>query len=784
VPQGRRLLSRAGRLAGGWWAALLFGAVILAFLWPALVGGDLFSPVSKLYSSMPWAPTSPPDYGSFYGGVLSDAAVDFYPWARYARDLIHDSTFPGWNPYVLSGTPFFANAQTALLSPFTLIGLLVPFNYSFGLIGALKLFVAAFGTYLLARELRASFWPAALAGLAFAFCAFQTVWLSHPQTNVSVWLPWMLWLTERVARRGTGRDAIGLALVSAAAFLGGHPGTQVHAAVAVAAYAAVRLALLEEAERGARLRRAGLVLAGGGLGLALAAVAWLPSSLLVPGSTGQELRSGGGSPVPLKGLGTLVLPDWWGNPSEAGAPVLTHGLFTNYNERTLYAGIVPLLLAGSALLNRAAWRSKAPIAALGALGLAIAFHVQPVHLVSSNVPPLSDVSNNRMILLVQLALAILGALGLEELLRARRVPRSLWLFAAGAVALGLAAFARALSEPPIEEIARREPALRVAIIGALFGAALFLWRRSRVAAVVAIAVLGAADGFQFAHDYQPSGPPDKVVPPTPPSVSYLKRHAGDQRFAAVSGGESFTFYPDSGMLYRLSDVSGHDPPEPGERYGRLLASAGAHRTGGQLPTLSGRARLIPDLLGVRYLYRNPQAPPLEDRGLSEVYRGPDGILYRNDRAAPRVRVPRRIAPAAGEDAAFDALFRPGFDPARDAVVEPGRGAPPAAGEGVARIVEEGNSSITVDARMARRGVVVLGDSWHDGWRVEVDGRPARQFRVDAVLRGVQVPAGRHRVEWLYRVPGLAAGLAISAAAVLTILLWAGLLWRRRRQVVQ
>lgn len=65
----------------------------------------------------------------------------------------------------------------------------------------------------------------------------------------------------------------------------------------------------------------------------------------------------------------------------------------------------------------------------------------------------------------------------------------------------------------------------------------------------------------------------------------------------------------------------------------------------------------------------------------------------------------------------------------------------------------------------------------DGWTATVDGAPARPLRADYILRALELPAGRHTVEWRYRAPRwalvegitLAFSLATLAAFALTII---------------
>ena len=58
--------------------------------------------------------------------------------------------------------------------------------------------------------------------------------------------------------------------------------------------------------------------------------------------------------------------------------------------------------------------------------------------------------------------------------------------------------------------------------------------------------------------------------------------------------------------------------------------------------------------------------------------------------------------------------------------------------------------MVIDARLARPGFLILGDTYYPGWRVQVDGTPARLLRADYLFRAVTLGPGQHRVVFRYR----------------------------------
>jgi uncharacterized membrane protein YfhO len=71
--------------------------------------------------------------------------------------------------------------------------------------------------------------------------------------------------------------------------------------------------------------------------------------------------------------------------------------------------------------------------------------------------------------------------------------------------------------------------------------------------------------------------------------------------------------------------------------------------------------------------------------------------------------------------------------------------------------------------------VVLVDTYDPGWRVTIDGEPAPARRVNLAFRGVEVSAGRHEVEWVYRPTSVLAGLLVSGLGLAAAI---GLIARR------
>ncbi|MGN6189696.1 MAG: YfhO family protein [Conexibacter sp.] len=832
-----RTPSRWLRAHPGMSAALLFALLVLVYLWPALVQGELLSPISVLYGSTPWTQFAPDDIGSYINPLLSDVPTADYPWRWLVRHMLHEGTFPSWNPYVLGGIPLWSNPQTGLFSIFSLPLWLLPLNYGIGVGAALKLWAAGFGTWLLARELRLGFLPALLAGVCFSFSAIDVLWLTHETIPaVAALLPWMLWIVERTFRGGRLGALLGLATATAIALGGGHPGMQVHVLAAVVAYALLRAAFLpREARVGERLRPLGVVVGGLGLGVLLMSVMLLPEALSSRGTIGIASRAHGsgtlpGTQMPLTAIRTVLFPDWWGRPSghEPSGPItmLPPHLVVplNYNERTFYAGTVAVLLGLVGVCAGGRWRRKGPFAVLAVLGLAIPLHLPGLWQLIIHLPVFEQVQNQRLHFLWAMGLSVLAAFGLQALLERPAGDRRRLAIVVGALVLGAAmvvaaapsarTFGRVVTHFATGESFESVPFVALtsvvwyllfALGGGLALLAAHRWPQRRTWIAAGVVLLAAADMLHFAIGYQPMAPASKSVPPRTDAIAFLVRHRDEGRILGMGA----ALPNDWTLTYGLHDARGYDPPQPSKRFARLWRAVEPQHpdwVSFMIEALTPAAVKLLDALGTRYVVvpagarlgsaegqeGGPSAPGAGLHGLRVAYDGIDARVLANPGAAPRALVPARVRVTSGEDQTRAVLLEEGFDARREAVVERGAegtdalralgsaSAVSAGSSGHVSVTDRSNAVVAIRARMSRPGLVVLNDSFAPGWSVRVDGRDAPPVRVNDVMRGVAVGAGTHQVEWRYRVPGLRAGAALSALGLLLLAgLCVALLARRR-----
>jgi hypothetical protein len=181
-----------------------------------------------------------------------------------------------------------------------------------------------------------------------------------------------------------------------------------------------------------------------------------------------------------------------------------------------------------------------------------------------------------------------------------------------------------------------------------------------------------------------------------------------------------------------------------------------------------------DLLGVRYwLGTKPDRP---DGSQQEVFTGASGIkVFRNPSPFPRAWVAHQTKSVPDRDWLRAAIQDTSID-LRSTAVMIGEAPELSPCEDANRVTLESRTSDRISIRVETgcTGMLVVSETNYPGWQATLDSKPVRLWEPYGALRGVVVPAGKHRVEMRFRPRSVYAGLALSAIGLVIALgVWIG-----------
>lgn len=161
-------------------------------------------------------------------------------------------------------------------------------------------------------------------------------------------------------------------------------------------------------------------------------------------------------------------------------------------------------------------------------------------------------------------------------------------------------------------------------------------------------------------------------------------------------------------------------------------------------------------------------------------------IYRNPNVLPRSYVVHRVDVVSDEDM-LERLTAPDFNAWDTALIEeplsPGRKnaleEASTRSNSRARMTYYGLHKIEVETETTAPGLLILSDAYYPGWKVTVDGQPARLLRANYALRAVYLPAGTHHIAFRFAPVVLYIGLTLTCA---TLALGSGVvLWEAYRE---
>jgi hypothetical protein len=698
---------------------------------------------------------------------------------------------PLWNPYQFCGTPFAANAQSALFYPLNLIFWLLPLPFGFGFSAALHIFLAGVFMFAFLRARALSRSAATFGAVSFSFCGLFVCWTELPTViDAATWLPLGLYFVEMWAQRGLLTHAAGAGCCLALAVLAGHPQVAFYVALCIAGYFLWRCR-----DRGLpAAAKAAAVTAAFAAGLA--AVQILPTleflrhshRVSLPGLAGlrEYLRFA----APWQRLITLTLPDFFGNPS-----VGNYWGQGNYAEYVAYAGVLPLALAPLA-------RGKGVLFffLLAAGSLLIAFGTPLNAVLFFGIPGFRGSGGPaRMLFLYMTSLSVLGATALDLLLQRLRVgatAASFFVVISLTAAVGIAVWRSYPGTAALPAFAVLAPSTLNILVMVVVLAGAFLavvaasrWKASRDALAAVFIALLAFDLFTFGAGYNPISSASQVYPRTAATDFLLSR--GHVRVLPLSRKWSLRDFPqavlppNSATVYGLLDAQGYDSiylaryrsflaevvggdPSPPENGNMLLAThfdaALAGRMGVRL-VLSDRPLEYADSESARAARAHEplRAREVAQTGGVSIYALPGSMPLASVHTDARYAASWREALASLSDNPSSPVVIVGSARGGKTGVLPPRNA--AARWRPAEVVRRSANRILIRAACDEPAYLVVRDNFFPGWRASSNRTETRVLLADATFKAVRLSSGRHLVEMRYEPTTFLLGLFLSMCSL-------------------
>ena len=759
-------------------AWIVFAVVLLVLFAPVLLLDNTLLPVGGIAKMVPYRHLGLEMVDD--NPLQRDLTHAIAPWQAQVRRCLRDGEWPLWNSYSAAGLPLLANPQAMPFHPLVVAALPLPLPAAVGVVAALRVLVALAFTFLLLRRQEISELPALIGALAYALGGFMILWLGWPHANSAATLPVALYATVLWAQAGRRRDLVLLTGALFSVFAAGHPETALYVLLTAGLFALARLRAAEASRRWGIFRgwAAAAVLAG-----LLAAPVLLPAASYLPETTRYRALVARNHYLGRQ----LIVPERWARALETVPermlPIATPNAYGNNRygaywghqnvneEGGGFAGTLTLLATLLALASGAGRRfpQERLMAGLGLLCLVVMF--RPPGFVALTIHlPLLDKSpsfHSRVLMVLSFCFAYLAACTWERW-RRHDLPR----LRVGAVAAALAALvlwaylAHPSPEDPGELAALRYSSLAAQLIGVGFGAVLLLRRGPRPRwALWAVAGLLAAELLAFYRPANPPVPRSHFYPQSPPLSFIQEKIASDPDGFRMLGLHS-ALPPEFATVYGLADPRVPGPSQAADVHDLLDPLRGPR--GGFLFTEADHPLL--DLLGVRYVLAEDRwsfGPPL-----AAVFEDPNGVAWERPWALRRLFLPAaaeiasparpwREWTAANQDFAARALTLGTSGHEND-----WQAASPAASTLVLERLSEARIVARVD--LAEERFMASSVYQDGGWRLLVDGAAHPTTLANGPLVAAWLPAGRHRVDLVYRPPGFLPGAALAglAAAVL------------------
>ena len=394
----------------GWLALMLFAAAATMLLRHSLLPDYALLPLDLVSTIAPWTsgePTVP------LNPLISDPFYSFYPRRYLLTESIQQGILPLWNPFVMAGTPNFANPNFQLFYwPNLITAFFLPAVHALSWLAWGHLVLSGMFMYLFLRRHQLVVPACWLGGLVWLLNGYTLVWLENPhRLSTLAWIPGILWAYETaVQTKRLSWAAIG-GLFLGTSILGGQVQFVFAFGLIFGLYGLIGAAVhWQQGRRSAAWRTLLMMLPIGFIGLGIGTLVLLPSAEFAQISqralaSSATILDSRWSPAQLI---TLLAPDFFGNPLSGG-----YWGESNYAETTAYFSVGALMLALSSLIIARPNRFFIQVIGIALFSLLLLLGTPLVNVLFL-FPGAQFLALRRLLFLIPFTGAMLAALGLDS----------------------------------------------------------------------------------------------------------------------------------------------------------------------------------------------------------------------------------------------------------------------------------------------------------------------------------------------------------------------------------
>lgn len=795
-------------LLSGWrWAIPLLAALVVLFFSRFLFTGRFF--------------------------LLRDLIFDFFAREEFYKRHLLQGVLPLWNPFTGGGEPFLSNMESGVFYPFNLLFLLLPVPIANSVLTTFHLCIAAAGVWLSCRAWRISVIGSLLAAIAFTFSTQSVTRIEFYSFLCSYcWYPMAMALFTLWLRRPCLRKFLLLAIIFGLQLLAGYPGALLFTLGTLTIHALFFVWVTRQRGQWSLSVKAAtqplLALMGMmAVALLLAMAQILPVVDILPYSLRNEINPGlhFASVNPLMLL-TALFPYAYGSAGYFGKYWAPNCI--EFWLGTFYVGVVPITLALTALTR---WTlgerrdspviASDPLAAMRTPFLLTLLVIALLYAMGGYTPFFLFLWRTlpflqwfrwpaKSLMCAAFALSCLAAVALDWLDGCHRErqteprawrqrlalwgPPLLWLSLAAFIGsclweqgrLGEGLLRRYFNLVSIAEsyshripwplLARECVKFMVVILIAAGLLQLLQGQRYRRLALVLLPCLLMADLFITTLPLLPASAMD-IMHNHGPYPDLIKTQSGEGRFYRALTQQKLYGFTNEKLIRLARDT--------------MAASwAMIDRVHSIQPM--GDFKLA-NYMGVLAIYQWDKTPPrnrlliLRKLGCSAVlepslrpgyFEGDDIFppeIIPLGPPVPSAFVVGRVQAFADNDSLLNFMTYGDQDMREVALVAQGEIDDPDlhGGNGVVPHAilrhDDTPNGLEVEVESSRPGLLVINDTYYQGWEAEVNGESTPIHQVNGTFRGVRIPAGRSRVEMAYRPRTLDLGLGISLGTLVLVL---------------